>query len=350
MQQPMSNADFLTSGKPTVLPALPKSASVANLDFLRAAAVLFVLADHTFNALGYSPGQEQNWLSWLGRTGVLFFFVHTCCVLLMSLERHKGEGFFSTFYLRRLFRIYPLSIVGVLIAMVSPHHPSLTKMEFLSNLALVQNLTFSRNAFGTIWTLPLEVQMYLFLPFIFLLIRRFRTLWVPLALFALSIPVALWQPNHVARATILAFVPAFLPGAIAFVLFGTVRPRLRAWGFPIAIVVITVAFLSRPGWQATAWAACFALGISLPLFHQLSRPAVKKAAFTIAKYSYGVYISHTLILMWMTPTWKTLPLYLLAVAACSVLAYHLVEHPMIRLGHRITSARKRSAEMIAASA
>ena len=343
----MPNGDFVTVGRPAVL---PKSASVANLDFLRAVAVLFVLADHTFNALGHTPGRESGWLSWLGRTGVLFFFVHTCCVLLMSLERHKGEGFFSTFYLRRLFRIYPLSIVGVLIAMVSPHHLVMTKWEIVSNLALVQNLTFSRNAFGSIWTLPLEVQMYLFLPFIFLLIRRIRRLWVPLALFALSIPIALWQPYHVARATVLAFAPAFLPGAIAYVLFGSVRSRLRAWGFPLAVAAITVAFLWSPGWGATAWAACFVLGISLPLFRQLSLPALRKAAFTLAKYSYGIYICHTLILMWMTPTWKTLPLYVLAVAVCSVLAYHLVEHPMIRLGHRITSARKHPVESLPANA
>ena len=333
----------------TQTPVLPKSSDVPNLDFLRAAAVLFVLFDHTFNAMGVVPNPETNWLSWLGRTGVLFFFVHTCCVLMMSLERHKGQGFFKTFYLRRAFRIYPLSVVGVLVAMVSPNHLALTKMELLSNLALVQNLTFSRNAFGSIWTLPLEVQMYFFLPFIFLCMRRVRKLWVPLLFFVVSVPIAIWQPNHVSRASVLSFAPAFLPGAIAYLLFGNVRKRLAAWGVPILIGAVTVAFLQKPGWQGTAWATCFVLGVSLPFFRQMTEPAIYKTAFTIAKYSYGVYISHTLILMWMTPTWRTLPLYLLLVAAFSVLAYHLIEHPMIRLGRRVVFVKPRE-ERVAAGA
>src|ERR1700722_3087929 len=153
-----------------------KSGMIPNLDFLRACAVLFVLVDHTLNSLGIHAigGSDMNWL---GRTGVLFFFVHTCCVLMMSLDRYQGDALFSAFYVRRAFRIYPLSIVAVLAAMMPPHALALRPWEWLSNLALIQNLTFGRDAFGNIWSLPLEVQMYLFLPFIFLLVRRSKTLW-----------------------------------------------------------------------------------------------------------------------------------------------------------------------------
>src|SRR5688500_16522490 len=88
-----------------------------NLDALRAFAVLLVLADHvleTFAAL--DGGNFHPFDRSLGRLGVLLFFVHTCFVLMGSLERGGGAGwaFAREFYVRRAFRIYPLAIVCVL--------------------------------------------------------------------------------------------------------------------------------------------------------------------------------------------------------------------------------------------
>jgi peptidoglycan/LPS O-acetylase OafA/YrhL len=323
-----------------------KSILIPNLDFLRCFAVLFVLTDHTLNRLGIHSIWTAD-MNWLGRIGVLFFFVHTCCVLMMSLERHKGEGFFSAFYLRRAFRIYPLSIVAVLLAMIPPHAPSLSRIEWISNLALIQNLTFSRNAFGSIWSLPLEVQMYVFLPFIFLLARRSKTIWPLLGLFVASVPLALWQPYHVARASVLSFVPAFLPGVIAYWLFKRGQQRLPSWGVPIAIGLITAGVMIHPGWTFPAWSACLALGLLIPLFRPISNHWVNRITFHVAKYSYGIYLSHSLLLTWIRLTWRNLPLFLFLVAAASVASYHLLEYPMIRLGHRLSARGKRTIEPMA---
>jgi peptidoglycan/LPS O-acetylase OafA/YrhL len=314
----------------------PKSGLVPNLDFVRACAVLLVLFDHTFLKLGITSVGRVD-MNWIGRTGVLFFFVHTCCVLMMSLERHKGERFFADFYLRRAFRIYPLSITAVLLAMIPPHRPVLTHMEWFSNLALIQNLTFSKDALEPLWTLPLEVQMYLFLPFVFLLARRSRTLWPLLGLFALSIPIAVLVPLHIARANVFAFAPAFLPGVIAYWLFRHRKPGLPAWGLGVAIACITLVFVHHANWNYSAWLCCLALGCVVPFFRQIETPWINAPAFYTAKYSYGIYLSHALLLVWMQPTWKTVPLYLAAVAAGSVACYHLIEHPMVRLSQRLTA-------------
>jgi peptidoglycan/LPS O-acetylase OafA/YrhL len=312
-----------------------KSSLIPNLDLLRACAVLFVLVDHTLVSMRVH-GLSKTSLEWFGRLGVLFFFVHTCCVLMSSMERHKGPGLVWRFFVRRAFRIYPLSIVAVLLAMIPPHAPPLRPVEWLSNLALIQNLTFSGNAFGSLWSLPLEVQMYLFLPFIFLMMRRTRRLWPLLVLFAFSIPIALWQPGHIDRASVLSYVPAFLPGVIAYWLFRQPLQRFPSWGVPIAIGLIAAGFLSRPGWTFPAWIACLLLGVALPLFRQISSHAVNRVTFQLAKYSYGIYLSHSLLLVWMTPTAKTLPLYVLLVAVASVASYHAIEYPMIRLGQRLS--------------
>ena len=319
----------------TMSSAKVKSSLIPNLDLLRACAVLFVLVDHTLFSLGVHWIWKRD-MEWLGRLGVLFFFVHTCCVLMSSLERHKGSGLVWRFFVRRGFRIYPLSIVAVLLVMMGPHAPALRTSQWLSNLGLVQNLTFSPDAFGSLWSLPLEVQMYFFLPFIFLWMRRSKAIWPLLGLFVISIPLALWQPYHVSRASVLAFVPSFLPGVMAYWLFRQRWQRLPGWGVPVLIGLITVAFLVRPGWNFPAWTACLALGVAIPLFRQISSAAVNRVTFQLAKYSYGIYLSHSLLLTWMHPTWKTVPLYLLLVAAASIAAYHAIEHPLIRLGQHFT--------------
>src|SRR6266850_1776977 len=92
---------------------MPKGAS-ANLDFLRAIAVLLVLAQHLCRRMhvehiGWAPTTS------LGLFGVLLFFVHTSLVLMYSMERSGLHGalLFKDFCIRRIFRIYPLSILAV---------------------------------------------------------------------------------------------------------------------------------------------------------------------------------------------------------------------------------------------
>lgn len=306
-----------------------KAEAYPNLDLLRALAVLFVLFDHTATALGF------HWIGyagieWLGRAGVLFFFVHTCCVLMMSLERDSN---ITRFYLRRAFRIYPLSIVAVLCAIPIV---SLRRWELVSNLGLIQNLTFARDSFGSIWSLPLEVQMYFFLPFIFLSARK--SIWIPLGSFAASIPIALWQPHHVARASVLAFAPCFIPGVLAYWMFRNIMPRASAWFVGPAILAITSIFLLHPNWTFSAWSACLVLGLVIPLFEQGRNAIVNRCAETIAKYSYGIYLSHSVLLLWAALTWKILPLYLFAVALSSWACYHAIERPLIQVGKRFQGA------------
>ena len=315
-------------------------AGLPNLDLLRACAVLYVLVDHMLGALGVTRIWNLD-VAWLGRTGVLFFFVHTCCVLMMSLERHRGEGLVRAFYVRRAFRIYPLSMAGVFGAMLAGPK-ALPAAAWIANLLLIQNLTFHHDAFGSIWSLPIEVQMYLFLPFVFMLAARCRNIWPLLALFALSIPIALWQPYHVARAQVLAFAPAFLPGVIAYWLFRRNVPRFSAWFVPLAIAALTAAMLAHPGWKFPAWSTCLALGLILPFFRQIQSAAINHVSFQIAKYSYGIYITHSVLLMWAKPTWFTAPLFVLAVAVASVLCYHLIEYPMMQLGRRLSRGMRAS--------
>src|SRR2546427_8198907 len=97
----------------------------ANLDVLRAIAIFAVLVTHLLQVV-FPPFYGLSLLRGLGRFGVLIFFVHTSLVLMMSMERSNlfGKALFAEFYIRRAFRIYPLSIATVLIVwLVQPGLP-----------------------------------------------------------------------------------------------------------------------------------------------------------------------------------------------------------------------------------
>jgi peptidoglycan/LPS O-acetylase OafA/YrhL len=166
-----------------------------NLDFLRSAAVLFVLGFHVLLLFEqrHSPYVKRLGIFHsLGHWGVLIFFVHTSLVLMFSLERQHlhfpGEPSYLPFLTRRVFRVFPLSVFIVLLVTVFRLPVgSLTKGIFepahlgwggiVSNLLLLQNLSHTDSVIVPLWSLPHEMQMYLFLPFLFLLVWRTGRAW-----------------------------------------------------------------------------------------------------------------------------------------------------------------------------
>ena len=162
-----------------------------NLDILRALAVLTVLVVHCLPAS--LPQQIA------GRYGVLIFFVHTALVLLYSLERQLGmPGLVRRFYIQRAFRIYPLSVlcVGTSLAFriswpATVFTPS-SGVSVVANLLLVQNLLKdSRSISSPLWSLPFEIQMYLMLPVLFWLLRRYEMHGaIALTAFSMGLPIA----------------------------------------------------------------------------------------------------------------------------------------------------------------
>jgi peptidoglycan/LPS O-acetylase OafA/YrhL len=166
-----------------------------NLDLLRTIAVSLVLTQHLclrlhVEHLGWAP------TDCLGLFGVLLFFVHTSLVLMYSMERSGllRLRLVKDFYIRRIFRIYPLSILAVISALVLhiasnvngvaglSYGPRPGTRAILSQILLVQNLIHVQSIVNVLWSLPYEVQMYLFLPFLFIWVRRKRVFWPLIAL------------------------------------------------------------------------------------------------------------------------------------------------------------------------
>jgi len=150
----------------------------------------------------------------------------------MSLSRDAAPGAIPRFFIRRVFRIYPLAMCVVIAAFLFriPTKawgtvlwvPIGTK-QLLSNLLLIQNFTHVPSVLSQLWSLPLEVDMYVVLPVIFLAVNRNTRgfvvaflLWVG----ACSTIILFYRATGHLR---IEFVPCFLAGALAFRLRETTR-------------------------------------------------------------------------------------------------------------------------------
>jgi peptidoglycan/LPS O-acetylase OafA/YrhL len=344
-------AAHLVSERPSAQgDGLQHSQPLSQLDFVRSVAVLLVFIGHLVHTFGY-----DHFIGSAAHFGVLLFFVHTCVVLFMSMERLSRDrgSVYARFYLRRIFRIYPLSVVIVLLVMAF-HVPATSwdskylmpnARTVISNLTLVQNLTASRSITAPLWSLPFEIQMYAVLPLLFVLYTRksvgARWIWAG-ALSTASLAFAL---DSTAGA-ILQYVPCFCAGVVTYDLTRR-RAVLRFKMLVLLIGILLLAYVLSAsllhhlsfGNVAVAmndWLACIIAGAVIGRSAPPGSASVRRISGIIAKYSYGVYLSHLpLMCLCLRPghTIKGLAIFVIAILVVPPLAYHGLEHPMIQLGN-----------------
>ena len=327
-------------------PLLTKNSS--NLDLLRSIAVLNVFAAHLLNTFNVEKVLSVN-VRPLGTSGVLLFFVHTCLVLMMSMERLNLHGWrlFASFYTRRIFRIYPLSIccVVAVVLLQIPRMPwdvafhPVSWSDLVNNLLLIQNLRWTAPVIGSLWSLPIEVQMYIVLPFLFLAARRYTSPALAVGLWMVSVPVGLVAARltRLPIADFLQFVPCFLGGVAAYQVSARTPVRRAFWMWPVSILALTAVYTGLNA-GSRGWVECLLLGLIAPQFRETGIVWLRKLSHTIAQYSYGIYLLHA-PLMWVA--FKKLGPRPVAVqwAVFSVLmltlcfaVYHWIEAPLLRVG------------------
>jgi peptidoglycan/LPS O-acetylase OafA/YrhL len=341
---------------------------LANLDCLRSFAVIAVIVDHLAGILAAAHGARISpFFEMLGHLGVLAFFVHTSLVLMFSMQRlaPKQSGLALRFYIRRAFRIYPLSILcvlGVLWFRIPPEplggppYQIPSASVIVGNLLLVQNLVGKMSVSGPLWSLPFEIQMYLVLPILFRLAVLKKALLYLGGLLLLSSGVGWLVLTLTGHANILAYVPCFLSGIIAFALRSRLRPFLPAAAWPWFVGLwLALATWSMLHWSAVArpvsWLACLLLGLSVYSFHDSRNRIWNRVTNTIAKYSFGIYLSHAPLGWLVFSVWHVgsgvpaCALWLALTFVVSTIGYHLLEYPMIQAGRRLsdrTSMRART--------
>jgi peptidoglycan/LPS O-acetylase OafA/YrhL len=345
-----------------------------NLDLLRSVAVLFVLGFHInlfFLKNHYYPTDNVGrfYFHQAGQWGVLIFFVHTSLVLMMSLERQRaryaGDPLFVPFMTRRIFRIFPLSMIVVVLVWafsIPVGDISTGRFQslhvgfggFLSNLCLTMNLTHTPSIVTSLWSLPFEMQMYLVLPLLFLLVSRQRgtalaILFWALAAFGLAHTRHLLQHGLGPVVDIVQYAPCFLSGIVAYTLTKNRRLKLPAFLWPLALAAVSLSYFR---WPQHSYLCCFFLGVLIPQFKDLANPVVQRSAQLIARYSYGLYLTQ-FICLWLAlqglsflPIWARLIVLAVILIVIPVVLYHAIEEPMILAGKKMAQrlARHPAAE------
>lgn len=313
-----------------------------------------------------------------GKPAVEAFFIISGFAMAGALATRYGEGPTGRFYLSRVLRLYPayfLLLAVEIVAAATLWRPGLPQtadlwsghagqppvdrlLWVLSNLAIVgKELWFQgpdgvRQFVGPAWSLSIELQFYLLVPFLV----RWPTRWL-VALFAAAAGYRIglfWNLGYV-PATYFSLpwhFSLFLIGVLSYRLLGhwqTVPPRI-ALGPALVVILLTVLFPhhtegeDRADWLKIGyWAALF---LTLPLLSRLSDES-RVDAF-LGDLSYPLYLANLAIIYSVASLQPVLQLSSaaatatvvgasLAIAVAVVLA---IDRPMTRL-RRALAARRR---------
>jgi peptidoglycan/LPS O-acetylase OafA/YrhL len=180
------------------------------LDGLRGLAIFMVVFHHYayFKSGQGWPAKVINAIFPLTWTGVDLFFVLSGFLIGGILMEQRGkENYFRTFYIRRICRIFPLyffwlALFFALTWLLLPFQPRVwygwlfardfSKVPWWSYPLFLQNIFFAKTFLAgsywmiVTWSLAVEEQFYLFLPFLIWLLpaRKLPYALVPLILFA----------------------------------------------------------------------------------------------------------------------------------------------------------------------
>ena len=167
---------------------------LAWLDVLRGLAALAVVFDHfSYYVLQHVRAVIYHWFD-PGNYGVFVFFIISGYIVQASLER---KGSVRTFWVSRLFRLYPLYLlaVGIAVALYLVHFGSLRgeasdpETSILSQLLMMSNVLAGQNLPNVVWSLSYEMVFYLLLTALFIARVHKRSSWYALAFAAAAVAI-----------------------------------------------------------------------------------------------------------------------------------------------------------------
>lgn len=358
--------------------------TIPELDGVRGLAILLVLLVHS-NPTPAVPAAVQKMLS-IGWCGVdLFFVLSGFLISGILLDTRGAENYFSSFYGRRVLRIFPLYLLSVIayfhVVLPLAHHfgqlPQDTNVLepwfwfHLSNwkIAFGNEVLF----IGHFWSLAIEEQFYLFWPLVIFIAGRKWFPYVCLSVMVSSFGLRmLYSGHHFAHDFLYVLTPFRLEslafGSLAAIAVRNQRhlalvkrwlPAIAAAGILLLFGVVVAGGTGEPyyapmaTWGFTSFAlistalvlfAYLRSGSSQWLSSLLRSPVLR----SFGKYSYAMYVLHAPIFILETNTiarvslrlpedlrfvfWLATLLERIALTfGAALLSWHLVEKHFLRL-------------------
>jgi peptidoglycan/LPS O-acetylase OafA/YrhL len=311
------------------LPAATGTGRVVGLEGIRGIAALYVVVYHIFvRAWPEYPGSNHAplWAAWLsyGRGAVAMFIVLSGFSLGLGPARSGWKlKSIGTYAHRRAWRILPpywaalgFSLVMTWYVLAQPYLPVPNGRSVVVYGLLMQDIFSVGSPNRSFWSIAIEVQLYVLLPLLLLLVRRVSA-WAMVGLVAaIVVTIGVLGP-HVAlmNSALVKFTPdlavLFAVGLCAAgIVTAGERTRSRPWaGYALAAAVPAIVLMVVRGavwsslnlfWLDLAWApaiGCFltAVATSRPRF--VLRFLNSRVPRSLGSYSYSLYLTHAPIVI-----------------------------------------------------
>ncbi|WP_158609419.1 acyltransferase family protein [Cellulomonas triticagri] len=339
---------------------------VEGVDALRGLAALAVFVCHIGGYWGFLtlPGKTPELLA-VGAHGVDVFIVISGFCLALPLAGRPRTLRVPQFYGRRAWRILPpyyaaLAVAAIIALLPATWHLTVARQATLGDVLLhvVTGQTWAPGQAGTIngslWSVALEVQLYLLFPLLVLAWRRWGIVPVLVAAVALDL---IWRTSGLlggpaplgSDLVVPARLDQFVAGMACAVAIRTGRtwttrrlvPALLASG----VVALVLSTLELGVLTGVAWAAvgsCAVLLLAGPLGQTLARTPLER----FGTRSFSFYLMHQPVMLVCAPLVAALPggtpvqlllggagVLALTITAAEVL-YRTVELPSHHAGRR----------------
>lgn len=360
------------------LAAHPRAPRVRSIDGLRGLLALAVVFHHTalvhgfFSPSGVEGGRwgspPTRFYTLVGPVGVSMFFMITGYLFWSRLLDHGGRLDWVSLYIGRIFRIGPLYLFAIGLAMVVNHSlgsglpladgvAPISAVKTLSSLCLLGLVVYpdiNGILLGVTWTIQYEWLFYLSLPYLAILLRlrRFQTSVVA----ALLVCCLVFRIAH-SHVSVGVRTPAML-AALFFsgMLSACLQKREREHLLPdwlsslLAILLIGSVFFFNeaytPGPLLLLGGAFYLIASGCTIFGLLT----SRSAIRLGDVSYGIYLLQGLVLAavfrpaacrafaWSSPWryWSMSAAALLGLVLFATATFAMIERPGIGIGRRIT--------------
>lgn len=293
-----------------------------NLDGLRAAACMGIVATHLYGIAGYELGGTLHRVvsSWILLV-IHFMVLSGFGICAGYLERfQRNEISLEKFYMRRYSRILPFFLLTTIIGVVAEGTwRGVTEglMELSLVFGLLPNNSNCFNVNGVCWTLGTIFAFYFLFPFVSVLLKNKKRAWLALIASvlvqilcnALFMTEEFVFKGYINRSNVLYSMTVFLIGGMLYLYREDIErffqkyvgTKLRQCGIFFICMLFTIAYYAMPDVamgmdirdQKTAFVfalwCIYAMGAkSIVLNNRITK--------AIAKYSMEIYLSHMIVL------------------------------------------------------
>lgn len=350
---------------------------IKSLDGIRAISILMVLLGHARETMPeYITGNPFFIMISNSSLGVSIFFVisgYLITRLLIKERVNTGAVDIKDFYMRRIYRIFPVFYLYIFVVLVIKHFfvtdiftdsslPKYAGLYLWNYKHLFSSFSSPDNGFwffGHFWSLSMEEQFYMFWPLMFIKARKLKLKKILIG-FVLMIPIA--------RVLTYAFMPesrgqigimlhtggdAILLGCLGAIfenskdaknnLIQLLESKYLIISSAIFLFVVSPAltFYLEGMYSLTIGMTLNNICIMILIFWSIYVPS-KLADFLNAKpvmyigfLSYSLYIWQQLFLTNIYDSWvHQFPQNLVLVFVVACLSYHLIEKPILGLKKR----------------